>query len=292
MNNGQKVSRELFFVWSPILITSNKCWLFSILWQVQSFHHPENSGQGHSGTQSVFGHLLREHCVSQKQWLLTFTSSVLGDHHPSVVMWLRNCPRSTSIWTLWSLCGGCVREGYGAFQRCSLGGGGTSLGMGLVILSPRHTSSSHSPLGVSFLLWVPTAVMDFPPVTVSLNKLFLLVIALAMVLSHSSIIIVANAPSSLLQQKEVFMQSPRHDTEYSDTTVTACDFTKLSFIGLSKTFWNDTCILLAVIARQWKAKMVAFLTGCPFWFTCLVSAVGSTNTAPATGKKDRLGILF
>lgn len=91
--------------------------------------------------------------------------------------------------------------------------------------------------------------MDSPPVTVNLNKLFLLVIALAMVLSHSSIIIVANATSYLLQQKEFFMQSPRHDIEYSDTTVTACDFTKLSFIGLSKTLWNDMCILLAVIAR-------------------------------------------
>lgn len=153
MNNGQKVSRELFFVWSPILITSNKCWLFSILWQVQSFHHPENSGQGQFGTQSVFGHLLRERCVSQKQWLLTFTRSFLGDHHPSVVMWLRNCPRSASIWTLWSLYSDCVREGYGTFQRWSLARGGTSVGVGIVNLSLHPTSSSHFPLGVC--IWRP-----------------------------------------------------------------------------------------------------------------------------------------
>lgn len=47
---------------------------------------------------------------------------------------------------------------------------------------------------------------------------------------------VANAPSSLLEQKEFFRRSPRHDTGYQDTTVAACDFTKLSFTGLSKAF--------------------------------------------------------
>lgn len=81
--------------------------------------------------------------------VVTFTNSFLGDHHPSVVMWLRNCPHSASIWTLWSLRGGCVREGSGAFQRCSLAGGGTSVGVDLANLSPRPTSSSQIPLGVS-----------------------------------------------------------------------------------------------------------------------------------------------
>lgn len=131
--------------WSP---ATNVGFFFSILWQVQSFHHPANSGQGHFGAQSVFSHLLREHCVSWNQWLFTSTNSFLGDHHPSVGMWLRNCPHSASIWTLWSLRGACVREGYGAFQRCSLAGGGTSVGVGLANLSPRPTSSSHFPLGV------------------------------------------------------------------------------------------------------------------------------------------------